>query len=356
MSSPPPSITLRCLPLFLAALDRRGIEPGSVLAPFGLSPSLADGDEIRVPLDLLAPLGEACARAAKDPAFGLTVALEQDRGTWGLIEFASRTAPDLLTALSLAVEHASLLNDRVELAVTRLDGEVEFVHRMVGTASGGAGRHFDDYTLGTFALLARELGGGIQPTRLCFVQSAPAAGVVHWSRLFGHTTLRFEAAQNAICWREEDVRRPLDASDPALHALLVEQSAREAQARPTVGPTDVPRIRAALVQAFDRGLPELNDVAARLHLSPRTLQRRLTEAGTRWHALVEDVRRERALAWVLESERPLAEVADALGYAESRSFIRAFRRWTGQTPGEARSARSAPSTRVASGVHASGAR
>src|SRR5690606_13027510 len=135
----------------------------------------------------------------------------------------------------------------------------------------------------------------------------------------------------------------------------VEQSAREARARPTVGSTGLPVIRAALLEAFERGgLPELPDVAQRLNLGPRTLQRRLAAAGTAWQALVDDVRRERALYWVRETDRPLAEIADVLGYAESRSFIRAFRRWTGETPGEARG--SGSSGRVSSEVHATGAR
>jgi len=354
MSTSRATITLRCLSLFLAALRRRGVEPSSVLRPFGLSVPEVGDEVLRVPLDLLAPLGEACARAAGDPSFGVTVALEQPRGTWGLLEFSARTAPDLLAALELTVARAPLLNDRVELSLTHLDGEVELVHRVVGTDGGSAGRHFDDYTLATFALLARELGGGLEPLRISFAQPAPAAGTGRWSSVLPDTALRYGAAQNAVSWRAQDARRPLGGADPALHDLLLEQSAREARTRPTVGVTDLPRIRAALVESFQRGLPELHGVAARLSLSPRTLQRRLTAAGVSWQALVDEVRREKALTWVLETERPLAEVADALGYAEPRSFIRAYRRWTGQTPGQARAGRGAQP--VAPGVHASGAR
>ena len=76
------------------------------------------------------------------------------------------------------------------------------------------------------------------------------------------------------------------------------------------------------------------DLAATLNMSTRTLHRQLHEEGTRLQALKDEVRRERAMALLQRSSRPLKQVAEAAGFQNEKSFIRAFRGWTGVTPGE----------------------
>ena len=73
-------------------------------------------------------------------------------------------------------------------------------------------------------------------------------------------------------------------------------------------------------------------LARRLHLSPRTLHRQLQSEGTSLQALKNEVRRERAMELLQRSRQPLKQVAEAVGFLNEKSFIRAFRGWTGQTP------------------------
>lgn len=83
----------------------------------------------------------------------------------------------------------------------------------------------------------------------------------------------------------------------------------------------------------------LRQVAQRLHLSERSLQRRLDAEGTRFADLVDEVRRELALRYIADERLALGEVAYLLGFAEPSPFHRAFKRWTGTTPTAARRAR-----------------
>ena len=80
------------------------------------------------------------------------------------------------------------------------------------------------------------------------------------------------------------------------------------------------------------GAVTLAEAARALHLSERTLQRRLDEAGTRFTELVDEVRKDMALRYVRDPRLALGEVAYLLGFAEPSPFHRAFRRWTGRTP------------------------
>jgi AraC-like DNA-binding protein len=90
--------------------------------------------------------------------------------------------------------------------------------------------------------------------------------------------------------------------------------------------------------------PALQDVARELHLSTRTLQRRLTNEGVTFQQLMEDARRELAQHYLLHSSLELNETAYLLGYEDANSFFRAFHHWEGTSPGEWRSIHTNPTS------------
>ncbi|MCU0926806.1 MAG: helix-turn-helix transcriptional regulator, partial [Hydrogenophaga sp.] len=77
-----------------------------------------------------------------------------------------------------------------------------------------------------------------------------------------------------------------------------------------------------------------DDLAAQLHTSARTLHRQLKEEGATLQALKDEVRRERAMALLQRTHKPIKQVAEAAGFRNEKSFIRAFKAWTGLAPGE----------------------
>ena len=79
-----------------------------------------------------------------------------------------------------------------------------------------------------------------------------------------------------------------------------------------------------------RSLPE---VAKRLGVSDRTLHRRLADEGTSHSELLDEARRERAMILLADRSLSAAEISFLLGYSEPGAFFRAFKRWTGKTPG-----------------------
>jgi AraC-like DNA-binding protein len=93
----------------------------------------------------------------------------------------------------------------------------------------------------------------------------------------------------------------------------------------------VARVRNLLRQALP-ALPDFASVAARLHLSPRSLHRRLEEEGTRFGNIKNALRRDLALLWIAKTEKTIAEIAADLGYADTSAFYRAFVGWTGMAP------------------------
>ena len=102
----------------------------------------------------------------------------------------------------------------------------------------------------------------------------------------------------------------------------------------------VQRVRQALA-AHPAQSHNADALAALLHVSPRTLHRQLKEEGASLQALKDEVRRDRALDLLLRTHRPIKQVAEAAGFQNEKSFMRAFKTWTGQSPAEFR--RSGPS-------------
>ncbi|GGA93874.1 hypothetical protein GCM10011511_16470 [Puia dinghuensis] len=84
------------------------------------------------------------------------------------------------------------------------------------------------------------------------------------------------------------------------------------------------------------GVPSLQQVAANLHLSTRSLQRRLKEEGVSYGELAESVRKATAMHYLRSSDYPLKEISFMLGYNELSAFSRAFKKWTGRSPQDLR--------------------
>lgn len=82
--------------------------------------------------------------------------------------------------------------------------------------------------------------------------------------------------------------------------------------------------------------PELEDIATRLKLPTWTLRRKLAEEGTQYRAVLNDTRRDLAMTYIRDTELAFGEIAYLLGFASAEAFQRAFKRWSGQTPGEFR--------------------
>jgi len=94
------------------------------------------------------------------------------------------------------------------------------------------------------------------------------------------------------------------------------------------------RVRTHLIGTMDGGNTAVDEVARRLGMSSRSLQRRLADEGTRYNDLLAEVRVEFAKRYLARGTVSASEVAYLIGFAEPQAFFRAFKRWTGQTPRE----------------------
>jgi AraC-like DNA-binding protein len=96
----------------------------------------------------------------------------------------------------------------------------------------------------------------------------------------------------------------------------------------------VSRCKAQFLEQLASGEPSAEDIAQRLNMSSRTLQRKLAEANTTYLKLVDDCRRDLALRYITDPDKSITDITFLLGFSSQSAFSRAFRRWTGSSPTE----------------------
>ncbi len=141
---------------------------------------------------------------------------------------------------------------------------------------------------------------------------------------------------NSIVFSAEDAQSPFLSPNPALWSVLEPELKKRMAEAKTVDQTST-QVRACLNEMLASGQISIDEVAARLSMSPRTLQRRLSDEGTSFQRILNQLRQEMAHHYLLKSDYTSQQIAFLLGYEETRSFFRAFRAWTGQTPESIRS-------------------
>jgi AraC-like DNA-binding protein len=310
----------------------------------GLPDSVASTPETMIALSARARLFDDAAAMLGDPFLGLHLGLSFERGHFGILEYSIASAPDLREAHRRLGVYGALLNPLARFRLVE-DGEgAARLHHHVAGMGAGIGRHLHELTVAVLLNIGRRLAG---PTwaldHVWFLHPRPELSafpgapdpVEYLAGVFGTSDIRFEAVDNGVSFRASLLDLPVLSADPALSAVMMTQADGALVDRNSE--TDiVSRVRPVVRSLLPRGGGLLVEVATRLRMSPRTLQRRLADDNATLHEIVEEERKEEALRLLRDPRRPLAEIAYRLGYSDMANFLRAFKRWTGATPGQQR--------------------
>jgi AraC-like DNA-binding protein len=145
--------------------------------------------------------------------------------------------------------------------------------------------------------------------------------------------VKFKANQNSLVFSNADMELPFVTHNADLLASVAPQLEAELAGQ-LAEKTFSEQAKAILKQMLAGHRPGIQDLARELHLSTRTLQRRLTEQDLTFQRLLDEARRELARHYLLQSSRELNETAYLLGYEDANSFFRAFHHWEGTSPGQ----------------------
>jgi AraC-like DNA-binding protein len=327
--------TSALVPFVLALVRQRGLDPKALEKKY-LHVRTADGVATpEVSLDELGALLTDAGRLLKDPLFGLHAALAMPRGSYGLMEFGLRSAPSGRLAMEQLATFGALINPLVRWSL-EVDGDEVSLHQRA-PRKGGVGAQGNLFTVARILQIAREMmGEDVKPMRAWFAHDEKSCPP-ELAAFLGTRAIAFGRASNGLSFSEATLARTPAAADAELNRALELHGSAVMQQCGDVDDT-YERARAVVLELLPKG-PTLAKTAKRLHVTPRTLQRRLEETGVTFAGLLGEVRRAQAERLLAHTDTALADIAEQVGYADSATFVRAFKSWTGVTPGKLRAER-----------------
>lgn len=338
MSTPPAPSRAETPIAFIAAMvqayAQRGMDPTAALQKAQIAPSLLNQTQARVTALQMEWMSEAAMRELDDEALGW-FRRRLPWGSYGMLVRASLTAPTLGVALARWCRHHNLLTDDIRLTLSTADGlahiDLHEAHDLQDL------REFCTVSVLRNALgVACWLTDSRIPLAATELHFAPPPHADSYRVLFDGLC-QFKAPHSRLSFDAGYLQLPLRRDEAALQRML--QRALLLTVRPyRRDRLLVEKVRQTLAQHPEHSR-NAEDLAAWLNLSPRTLHRQLKEEGASLQELKDTVRRDTAVDFLLRTTRPIKQIASEVGFQNEKSFMRAFKGWTGQTPDEFRNKR-----------------
>lgn len=320
----------------MAFAEALGVGRATLLAQGGLTMTELEDPDAFVAYDRLLDLWDYLVLRFAGRPIGMEYGDALPLAVTGVVGQVCANAPTLRASLDAQLRYTRLLDPR--LKVGHVVGEAHHRLTFAYDFERVCAPEIFEMLVTTTVRFARALSlrDDLGPARVCFAH-ARRHPVDEYERRT-RCPARFEAGWTGIEFAPAYLEMPLPRAQPEAQRYLARHADRVLSERATRTAALNERVRRVIEAALDTGVPSFKAVAQALALSERTLQRRLEERGTSFSAELDAVRKARALALAREARLTVEEVAFALGYADPRAFHRAFRRWTGTTPGRFRAA------------------
>jgi len=318
-------------------LEMHGLDAAALLREQGIDARAIADPGLRIQTAQWDAVVRRAAPQIDDPAFGLRAARCWHPSNLGALGHAWLTAPSLRAGLELLVRYWRIIGGRWVPVLEETRDEVGFVLNdpyrddVVAPVS-------TDVTFAVVLDMCRmNFGAALRPLRVELVRERPLHHAAYPA--FYGCPVRFAAGRRALVLRRGDAERALPSANRRI-AQVLDRVITEELAR--LDRDDVlARCKAILLETLPAGASSEAVMAARLHMSRRTLQRKLAGRSTAYKKLVDDTRRELALRFIDDPQRSLADITFELGFSQQSALTRAFRRWTGTAPSEWRERRAA---------------
>ncbi|MGC6830404.1 AraC family transcriptional regulator [Pseudomonas aeruginosa] len=316
---------------YAAVMQRLGVDPNPLLRQHRIEPKALDDDNALLSLRAVTHLLEASSEAARCPDLGLRIAQSQHIGILGPLGVVMQNAETVRDAFEVAslylFTHSPglVLTGHPDSALVKGAFELSIEIRLAGHPSQ---RQTIDLCLGTAHRVAQFIQGADYNLQLVTLPHTPLASLNTYRRFF-NAPVCSNQERAALHLEASGLRAKLHGGNPALRQITEDYLSRHFR---MPGEIVSVRVRQAIRQMLGTGHTRKEDIAAMLAIHPRTLHRRLQAEGTSFEAIKETVRQELALQYLRETQVPLGQLADILGFPEQSAFTRSCKRWFGLTP------------------------
>ena len=330
----PGTISICFVAAALQSVRDRGLNADELLTNVGLSPSLLEVPQARVSAKHYGALWRSVALLLDDEFFGQD-SRRMKSGSFAMLCHAVVACKTLAQALDRSLRFYSLILDDISGTLVRDAGEARII---LHERAAGANRRVFAHELLLLLLYGVScwlVGRRIPILRTEFSYEEPAYSAEY--RLMYCADLRFSRPNTAIAFDSSHLDLPVVQNERSIKEFL--RTAPESiLLKYKNGSSLAARVRRRLRQFAPGEAPDFESLASELNLTPATMRRRLHEEGASYQSIKDQLRRDLAIGYLSHSSRSVMDIALELGFSERSAFHRAFRKWTGASPGEFRRA------------------
>lgn len=307
----------------------QGVSREALLAGSGIQPEALDDPAARMSHEQKLHLFRNVQRLSREPGVGLRIGQRQRLSDFGVYGYALSSSATFGEGIAFGIKHIKLAGPVLEKSF-RVESGVAIFEGHDVIALGELLPLISEYWFSSMnMLIGRVLERPFRAYRLMLPYPAPAhaalylpvfkcpvefnTGVMQW---------HFDAAQLA---------EPMPNANPITADMCAKFCERMMQSLGGNEPDLVRAIRLACLNSVG-GFPDVEQMAERLHVSPRTLHRRLVDAGTGYQEILNDVRCRLAQEFLRNTGLSVEEIAARTGFSDASNFRKAFRKWTGELP------------------------
>ncbi len=328
--SSPLSIIGSWLTLFASTLDSYGIDSHQFLHERGIDYSRQSDPSQRIALSVMSQLWEDALIATDDPYIGLKAGQFVTPTTFSALSIALWSSCSLRDLLTCWCRYLHVFSTAADIQLSEHGDTLVMTCGLNTTPENGESHHCAiDATMSALLHLCRQYyGENITPLSTELIRPTPL-DIGPYQKLFGQQ-VNFNQPKMVVRFDRRQAEQPVAGGNPAL-AKATEQLAAQ-YLHKLESPSFLNQVQQVLFEMWPRGDAKLDIVAAKLHLSPRTLHRKLEDAGTNFRQQQEVTRHQLALDFIQQPHLSISEISFLLGFSSNSNFSRAFKRWTQQTP------------------------
>jgi len=314
-----------------------GIDEARVLRLAGISPEVYRAPRPRFSTRQFFALWQAIGEVSDDPALGLRMGEHRSAEHVEVILLVAMYSANFHEAMEKIARYKRLVCPE-EITVEYRGAEAIAHYRWTAAENHAPPTLTDAMFASGLHLVRRGTGNAaITPRRVEFIRRKPTAECVAMYEAYFGCPVRFGAARDLLVWNVATMHEPflthnedlVDLLLPGLEAALRDYAKAQSLSE---------QVGAILGRSMHGERPSVEAVAKQLHISPRTLQRRLADEGTSYQQQLDLVRQQTARHLLTSTDMEAGEIAFFLGFEEINSFTRAFHHWEGTTPNRWREA------------------
>lgn len=322
------SVFAPALNYFWKSAIELGLDADRLFRDVGLDPELGKDATARVSAAKIDDFLWHARQQSEDDVFAFSLARNLHPSFMGALGYAWLTSATLRKGFARLRRYVHMLNDQTRLVLEDQGDEFHVVFFNEERQSRDPDLRERHRLATTIQFCRMNLGESFSPLRIHLQQGTPP-NLAECEEFF-RCPMHFESDDTRIVLATEQADKDLPGYDPQLvqhfDQMIIDYLDRQKKLD-TIG-----RVRASIYDQLPTGEASLENVAAELAMSPRTLTRKLADKGLAFKSLLAATRRELAEKYIADRSLTITEISFLLGFSETSSFSRAFKGWTGQSP------------------------